>query len=84
MTKPLAEDFRERGIRVVTVIPGLIDTPTMSVPHFLMNDIFNECAIAPNRVGHANEYAHLVQAIVANSSVNGTTIELSAGFRWCP
>lgn len=80
MTRPLAKDFGTQGIRVVTIAPGLIKTPVIDYfPKDTEDAISQECIIAPNRFGEPDEFAHLVQSIVVNPYINGTTIELSAG-----
>lgn len=82
MTKPLADEFRDIGIRVVTIVPGMIASPLIGQIGFELISINSECMIAPNRVGAPKEYAHLVHAIISNPSMNGTTLELAAGFDW--
>lgn len=80
MTIPLAVDFGSHGIRVVTIAPGLIQTPLINfLPQDTSDHIMNECIIAPNRYGDPDEFAHLVQSIVSNPYINATTIELSGG-----
>lgn len=80
MTKPLSRDFSERGIRVVTIAPGIIKTPLNDYfPPETTEAISQECITAPNRFGEPDEYAHLVQSIVSNPYINATTIELSGG-----
>lgn len=80
LTRPLAVDFGENGIRVVSIAPGLIRTKlTDHWPRETEECIAEECIIAPNRLGTPDEFAHLVQTIVANPYINATTIELSAG-----
>lgn len=81
MTQPLAHDLNEVGIRVVTIAPGVLRTPlTNFIPRDVEQVMSIDCMIAPNRFGEAEEYAHLVQSCVVNSSLNATTIELAAGF----
>lgn len=80
MTKPLAEDFSERGIRVVTVAPGIIRTLLCDqYPQETEEAIANECMAAPRRLGYPDEFAHVVQSIIANPYINATTIEVSGG-----
>lgn len=81
MTKPLAREFHENGIRVVTIAPGLFKTPltdffTPEVDKVLQKD----CMFTPNRFGDVDEFAHLAETIVINPSLNACTIDLSAGF----
>lgn len=81
MTQPLAMDLNEKGIRVITIVPGVINTPLCSyIPPDVQKIMSIDCMIAPNRFGDAEEYAHIVQTCVSNTSLNATTIELAAGF----
>lgn len=85
MTLPLAKELREHNIRVVTIAPGLIKTPLIDyLPPNTIENISNECIICPRRFGQPDEYAHLAQSILLNPSINGTTIELSAGLEYDP
>lgn len=80
MTKPLAVDFGEYGIRVVSVAPGIIRTQLADhYPAEVEETISSECILAPRRLGHPDEFAHLVQSIVSNPYINATTIEVNAG-----
>ncbi|XP_031641175.1 3-hydroxyacyl-CoA dehydrogenase type-2-like [Contarinia nasturtii] len=82
MTKPLAEDFARTGIRVVTISPGFIRSPMNNYfPKHLEESLGLYCVTVPNRYGNGDEFAHLVQSIVQNPYINGTTIELSGGMR---
>lgn len=82
MTRPLAVDFGERGIRVVTIAPGFIKTPLNDyIPSETAEHLYTECVILPKRFGDADEFAHVVQSIVANPYINATTIELSGGIQ---
>lgn len=80
MTRPLAADLSEKGIRVVTIAPGLIKTPLIDyIPTSTLDEIHSECIMGPKRLGDPDEFAHLVQSIIQNPYVNATTIELSGG-----
>lgn len=80
MTKPFATELGEHGIRVITLAPGIISTPLNNYfPKDVEESISNDGVIAPNRFGEPDEFAHLVQSVVQNPYINGTTIELSAG-----
>lgn len=82
MTRPLAVDFSERGIRVVTIAPGLMKTPLLDqISSDIVESLSQECVTAPKRFGEPDEFAHLVQSIISNPYINGTTIELSGGLR---
>lgn len=80
MTVPLAQELRQAGIRVVTIAPGLLDTPNIDyLPLDVRNTINQNCFIAPNRLGYPIEYSHLVTSCIQNTSINGSVIELDAG-----
>lgn len=85
MTRPLSKDLSECNIRVMTIAPGLINTPLIDyLPVETVECLTRECIISPRRFGRADEFAHLAQSIVLNSSLNGTTIELAAGLEYDP
>lgn len=82
MTRPLAADFSNKGIRVVSIAPGFIKTPLIDyLPAETIEEIANECILTPKRFGDPDEFAHMVQMIIANPYLNATTIELSGGLR---
>ena len=84
MTLPMARDLASKGIRVVTIAPGLFDTPLLaSLPEkvraFLAKTVPN-----PSRLGLPDEYAQMVQAIVLNNMLNGEVIRLDGALRMQP
>lgn len=82
MTRPLAADFSDQGIRVVSIAPGFIKTPLVDyIPTDAIDEIANECIMAPKRLGDPDEFAHLVETIIKNPYINGTTIQLSGGLK---
>jgi NAD(P)-dependent dehydrogenase (short-subunit alcohol dehydrogenase family) len=81
ITLPIARDLAYYGIRVVTIAPGLFDTPILKglsqeVKDGLARDIPN-----PARLGDVREFAALAEHIVNNPYLNGETIRLDAGLR---
>ncbi|XP_012279357.1 3-hydroxyacyl-CoA dehydrogenase type-2 [Orussus abietinus] len=81
MTLPLARDLSSNGIRVVTIAPGLFDTPLLqSLPEKVR--IFLAKTIPfPQRLGKPDEYAQLVQSVIENPLLNGETIRLDGALR---
>jgi len=84
MNLPMARDLADTGIRVMTIAPGLFDTPLLSklpnkVRQFLMNLVPN-----PSRLGDPEEYAALCQHIMENRYLNGEVIRLDGGLRMPP
>lgn len=81
MGLPLARDFSEAGIRVVTIAPGIFHTPMVD---FMPEDVLTYCGSRqafPNRIGRPAEFAHLVDAVIDNPMLNGCTIRLDGGIR---
>ncbi|XP_055309708.1 3-hydroxyacyl-CoA dehydrogenase type-2-like [Sitodiplosis mosellana] len=82
MTRPLALDLSDQGIRVVSIAPGFIRTPLLDyIPSETTEAISQECIISPKRFGDPDEFAHVVQSIVTNPYINATTIEVSGGIQ---
>ncbi|XP_001608110.1 3-hydroxyacyl-CoA dehydrogenase type-2 [Nasonia vitripennis] len=84
MTLPIARDLSRDGIRVVTIAPGLFDTPMLaSLPEKVRNFLAKSIPF-PQRLGKAEEYAQLAQSIVENPLLNGETIRLDGALRMQP
>lgn len=72
------------GIRVVTIAPGLFDTPMLaSLPDKVRNFLAKSIPF-PQRLGKPDEYAQLAQSIVENPLLNGETIRLDGALRMQP
>jgi NAD(P)-dependent dehydrogenase (short-subunit alcohol dehydrogenase family) len=84
MTLPLARDLGPHGIRVVSVAPGSFDTPMASgmLPQF-QQQLADETPFPP-RFGAPDEFAALVEHIVANPMLNGEVIRIDGGLRMRP
>ena len=84
MTLPLAREFAQSAIRVVTIAPGLFLTPLLaSLPEEAQKSLGAQVPF-PNRLGDPDEYARMVEAIVANPMLNGETIRLDGAIRMAP
>lgn len=80
MTRPLAAERKEQGIRVITISPGLIRTPlTDYYPPETEDALETTCFIGPNRIGEPDEFAHMVQTVVMSPHINGTNINITGG-----
>jgi 3-hydroxyacyl-CoA dehydrogenase / 3-hydroxy-2-methylbutyryl-CoA dehydrogenase len=84
MTLPAARDMASRGIRVVTIAPGLFDTPLLATLPEEARNALGEGIPFPSRLGRPEEYARLVEGIVANPMLNGETIRLDGALRMPP
>uniref|UniRef100_A0A915ILW4 3-hydroxyacyl-CoA dehydrogenase type-2 n=1 Tax=Romanomermis culicivorax TaxID=13658 RepID=A0A915ILW4_ROMCU len=81
MTLPMARDLSRMGIRVMTIAPGLFDTPLLSVLPEKIRKILSDMAPFPPRLGDPSEFGHLVQSIIENRMLNGEVIRFDAGMR---
>ena len=84
MTLPLARDLAGLGIRVVTVAPGIMDTPLLDGAPDELREALAAIHVFPKRLGTPEDFAHLVQAIVENPLLNGEVIRLDAAARMPP
>ena len=84
MTLPIARELAAFGIRVVTVAPGIFDTPMFGSLPDNVREGLGKIVPFPSRLGRPEEFALLVEAIVANPMLNGTTIRLDGGLRMPP
>jgi NAD(P)-dependent dehydrogenase (short-subunit alcohol dehydrogenase family) len=84
MTIPAARDLASSGIRVMTIAPGIIDTPMMAG----ITEEFRESLAAsvpfPKRLGTPDEYAQLALNIVEHDYLNGEVIRLDGALRMAP
>ncbi|MBN7796275.1 SDR family NAD(P)-dependent oxidoreductase [Parahaliea mediterranea] len=84
MTLPMARDLASYGIRVNTIVPGLIHTPLFeSIPDNLYKSLENSVCY-PQRLGKASEIGHLAVFIAENDYVNGECIRLDGAIRMQP
>lgn len=84
MTLPIARDLSREGIRVVTIAPGLFDTPLMAMLPEPARISLGQQVPFPSRLGRPEEYAHLAQSIIENEMLNGETIRLDGAIRMAP
>ena len=80
-TLPLARDLQAYGIRVLTISPGLMDTPLVAGADPKLREALASVALFPRRFGTAAEFAALVRHIMENRLLNAETIRLDAGTR---
>src|SRR5450830_1734188 len=84
MTLPMARDLARSGIRVMTIAPGIFETPMMmSMPQEVLDSLGGAVPFPP-RLGKATEYAHLAKTIIENLMLNGETIRLDGAIRMPP
>jgi NAD(P)-dependent dehydrogenase (short-subunit alcohol dehydrogenase family) len=84
MTLPAARDLASAGIRVVTIAPGLFDTPLLAMLPQEARDSLGRSIPWPPRLGLPSEYAQLAAHIVENRMLNGEVIRLDGALRMAP
>ena len=81
MTLPMARDLMNEGVRVNTIMPGLINTPLM---HGLPDNVKEALAASvpfPKRLGEPDEIASVVELMVTNGYFNGESVRLDGAIR---
>src|SRR5690242_2964221 len=84
MTLPAARDLAPAGIRVVTIAPGIFDTPMLGALPEEKRAALAADVVFPKRLGSPADYGELVAAIVDNGYLNGETIRLDGALRMPP
>jgi NAD(P)-dependent dehydrogenase (short-subunit alcohol dehydrogenase family) len=84
MTLPMARDLARSGVRVMTIAPGIFETPMLMGMPQEVRDSLGKMVPFPPRLGMPSEYAHLAKAIIENVMLNGETIRLDGAIRMQP
>jgi NAD(P)-dependent dehydrogenase (short-subunit alcohol dehydrogenase family) len=84
MTLPIARDLARNGIRCMTIAPGIFGTPMLFGMPKDVQDALAASVPFPSRLGTPEDYARLVQHILANDMLNGEVIRLDGGIRLAP
>jgi len=84
MTLPLARDLASVGIRVLTIAPGLVDTPIYDLAPPGLKEQLGQTTVFPKRLGRADEFAQLVEALAENGYMNGEVVRMDAAIRMAP
>ncbi len=81
MTLPIAREFAKLGIRVMTIAPGIFDTPMLQGMSDEIRASLGAQIPFPSRLGRPDEYAALVKHIIENEVLNGGVIRLDGAIR---
>ncbi|MGZ3578112.1 MAG: 3-hydroxyacyl-CoA dehydrogenase [Syntrophales bacterium] len=81
MTLPIARECAEYGIRVMTIAPGLFNTPMLAQLPEAAREALGKMVPFPQRLGEPMEYAKMVQHIIENPMLNGEVIRLDGAIR---
>ena len=84
LTLPVAREFASLGIRVVTIAPGIFDTPLLAALPEAARVSLGQQVPFPSRLGQPREYAALAKHIIENEMLNGEVIRLDGALRMAP
>jgi NAD(P)-dependent dehydrogenase (short-subunit alcohol dehydrogenase family) len=84
LTLPLAREFAQNQIRVMSIAPGIFDTPMMAGLPEAARESLGKQTPFPARLGKPEEYAMLARHIVENPMLNGEVIRLDGAIRLAP
>ena len=84
LTLPMAREFARYGIRVVTIAPGIFDTPLLAALPEAARQSLGQQVPFPPRLGRPSEYAALVKHVIENEMLNGEVIRLDGALRMGP
>lgn len=84
MTLPLARDLASIGVRVMTIAPGIMDTPMIAGMPDEVRESLAKIHVFPQRLGTPEDFARLVQHFMENTLLNGEVVRLDAGARMGP
>lgn len=84
MTLPIARDLASSLIRVVTIAPGIFETPLLGALADDLKESLGKQVPHPSRLGRPDEYAAMVAHIVENAMLNGETVRLDGAIRMAP
>ncbi len=84
MTLPVARELAHHGIRVMTIAPGIFDTPMLAGLPEAARESLSKQVLFPQRLGRSEEFAALVRHIIENQMLNGEVIRLDAAIRLAP
>jgi NAD(P)-dependent dehydrogenase (short-subunit alcohol dehydrogenase family) len=84
LTLPAARELARSGIRVMTIAPGIMETPMLMGMPQDVQDALGKMVPFPSRLGRPSEYAALVAHIIGNAYLNGEVIRLDGAIRMAP
>jgi NAD(P)-dependent dehydrogenase (short-subunit alcohol dehydrogenase family) len=84
LTLPMARDLSRNAIRVMTIAPGIFETPMLMGMPAEVRDALGAMVPFPPRLGKPSEYAQLARSIIENAMLNGESIRLDGAIRMQP
>ena len=84
MMLPIARELSRLGIRILTIAPGIFDTPMLQgLPEEVKQSLGNQVPF-PSRLGRPSEFAMLAQHMIQNPMLNGEVVRLDGAIRMQP
>jgi NAD(P)-dependent dehydrogenase (short-subunit alcohol dehydrogenase family) len=77
----MAREFAKLGIRVVSIAPGVFETPMMQAASQKVRRPLLETTVFPKRFGDPEEFAAMVQCVLENAMLNGSVLRLDGALR---
>jgi NAD(P)-dependent dehydrogenase (short-subunit alcohol dehydrogenase family) len=84
LTLPAARELARYGIRVVTIAPGIFDTPMLAGLPQKARESLGQQVPFPSRLGRPDEYAALARHVIENTMLNGEVLRLDGALRMGP
>jgi len=84
LTLPMARDLARNAIRVMTIAPGIFETPMLLGMPAEVQEALGKSVPFPSRLGKPDEYANLAKTIIENMMLNGESIRLDGAIRMAP
>jgi NAD(P)-dependent dehydrogenase (short-subunit alcohol dehydrogenase family) len=84
LTLPVARDLSSLGIRVLTIAPGIVDTPMMATVSAEYREGLAASVPFPRRLCRPEEYAQLALMLIEHDYLNGETIRMDGALRMAP
>jgi NAD(P)-dependent dehydrogenase (short-subunit alcohol dehydrogenase family) len=84
LTLPAARDLASHGIRVLTIAPGIIDTPMLATVSEEFRATLAEGIPFPKRLGRPDEYAQLALSLIDHDYLNGEVVRMDGSLRMAP
>lgn len=84
LTLPIARELAPQGVRVVTIAPGIFDTPLLAALPEAARVSLGQQVPFPSRLGRPSEYAALARHVIENEMLNGEVIRLDGALRMAP
>jgi NAD(P)-dependent dehydrogenase (short-subunit alcohol dehydrogenase family) len=84
MTLPMARDLSRLGVRVMTIAPGIFDTPLLGQMPEEVRAALSASVPFPPRLGRPAEFARLARSIIENPMLNGEVIRIDGALRMAP